>query len=62
MAIQRYYAADLLPFQEKAWKAEDGLFILYSDHLEVVRKLEKEIKDLKKEMQRREDYIEGCLV
>jgi len=43
-------------------KRDDAPYVLYTDHLEVVRKLEKEIKGLKKEMQRREDYIEGCLV
>ena len=30
--IQRYFAGDLLPDQEKSWKAEDGLFVLYADH------------------------------
>ena len=54
---------------EKVKKDDDGDYVLYADHLEIVRKMEKEIKDLKKEMQRRadrvatiEDYIEGCLV
>ena len=44
MIIQRYYAADLLPFQEKAWKAIDGLFVLYADHLAALAEKDEEIK------------------
>jgi len=56
------YRQWLAESQNHMTESPDGEYVLYADHLEIVRKLEKKIKDLKKEMQRREDYIEGCLV
>jgi len=44
--IQRYFAGDLRPDQEKSWKAEDGLFILYANHLTALAEKELEIKRL----------------
>ena len=40
MGLQRYFAGELRPDQEESWKAEDGLFVLYTDY----EKLEQEIE------------------
>ena len=43
-------------------EATDGEYVLYTDHLAAMKEKEARIKELEKEMQRREDYIDGCLV
>jgi hypothetical protein len=60
MTIQRYEPSYIKPNVMEV--RLEGRYVLYTDHLEIVRKLQDEIRELQKEMQRREDYIEGCLV
>jgi len=60
--IQRYDVNSCSDDCDPVTPMKDGNYILYADHLEVVAEKDKEIIALKKEMQRREDYIEGCLV
>ncbi len=40
--IQRYFAGELRPDQKKSWKAEDGIFVLYADHLATIEQAVKE--------------------
>ena len=41
MTIQRYHAGNLRPDQKKSWKADDGIFVLYVDHLAALAEKDK---------------------
>ena len=49
MTIQRYHAGNLRPDQKKSWKADDGIFVLYVDHLAALAEKDKQIAALKDE-------------
>jgi len=43
--MERYYAGELRSDQKESWKADDGIFVLYTDHLAALDKLD-EVKSL----------------
>jgi len=43
--MERYYAGELRSDQKESWKADDGIFVLYTDHLATLDKLD-EVKSL----------------
>jgi len=38
--MQRYFAGDLRPDQEKSWRAEDGIFVLHDEAMQQIATLD----------------------
>jgi len=38
--VQRYFAAELRPDQEQSWRAEDGIFVKFSEYEDLSKRLE----------------------